>query len=241
VSLILDALRKADAERERGSVPGLHSQADGPPDRDVRTVARSRPWMWMVAGVVGAGLLAVVAWVLLGRDAPRVAPAAAPPLASAGRGAVVPAPAPAPVTAPPSPPVTSAEAEPAPVAADAPAEPAPWPQADARKAPVRRAAEAGAAANPTGASGGTAAPAAVAAADVVLPTREQLPDAIRAQLPELTFGGSIFSSNAANRSLIVNGRLYRENEALNGDLQLEQIRAKSAVLRFKGQRFEVRF
>jgi len=26
VSLILDALRKAEAERERGSVPSLHSQ-----------------------------------------------------------------------------------------------------------------------------------------------------------------------------------------------------------------------
>lgn len=72
-------------------------------------------------------------------------------------------------------------------------------------------------------------------------SREQLPQHIRAALPPLAISGSIYSPNAPDRTLIVNGRLYRENQALTADLSLEQIRQKSAVLRFRGYRFEVLF
>lgn len=71
--------------------------------------------------------------------------------------------------------------------------------------------------------------------------REQLPENVRSQLPPLAVGGSIYSSSAADRSLIVDGRILRENDRLNADLTLEQIRPKSAVFRFRGYRFEVGF
>jgi hypothetical protein len=35
--------------------------------------------------------------------------------------------------------------------------------------------------------------------------------------------------------------LYRENEQLSADLLLEEIRQKTAVLRFRGYRFEIRY
>ena len=79
MSYILDALRRADAERERerGSVPGLHTQSlplmpgdDAPP----RPLLR----VWLVAGLT-ALLLATLAWLLLGRESlPADGVAAAP-------------------------------------------------------------------------------------------------------------------------------------------------------------------
>jgi general secretion pathway protein B len=66
MSYILDALRRADAERERGAVPSLHAQqqfalgaGDGEPEGRPKTL-----W-WVIAGLVAA-LVAVLAWKLLG-------------------------------------------------------------------------------------------------------------------------------------------------------------------------------
>ncbi len=73
---------------------------------------------------------------------------------------------------------------------------------------------------------------------MVLPL-DQLPANLRAQLPALAFGGSMYSSNPANRSLIINGQIHRENERVAGDLTLLEIRPRGAVFGFKGQRFEV--
>jgi general secretion pathway protein B len=55
----------------------------------------------------------------------------------------------------------------------------------------------------------------------------------------MTFGGSMYSANAANRSLIINGQIHRENDLVTPDLSIEQIRVKGAVFRFKGYRVEV--
>ena len=91
MSYILDALRRAEAERQRGTVPGLHAQPatgtlpagpDGP-----HTAQRSwRPGTWALAGLLLAGLLAAAAglgWLL--KPAPAVVvgtlPTAPPPAA----------------------------------------------------------------------------------------------------------------------------------------------------------------
>ena len=66
MSLILDALRKADAERERGSVPSLHSQPVVPPSAETAPQARARPnWLWIAIGVA-VGLAAGVMSGLVG-------------------------------------------------------------------------------------------------------------------------------------------------------------------------------
>ncbi len=235
MSLILDALRRAEAERERGSVPGLHSQtAPALSDADAPR-SRIEPWHWMVIGV-GIGILVAAVWYVVGRLAAQqeAAVGAAPPPAVASAPFAAPASPPPPVGAPivAAPPASAASAAPAPAAAapaDVPvAEPAPWPQGDRRNEP-RKAAE-----------GGRPAPQAAAPVpDAPLYTREQLPDGIRAQFPAMTFGGSMYSANAANRSLIINGQIHRENDLVTPDLSIEQIRVKGVVFRFKGYRVDV--
>ncbi len=81
MSLILDALRKADAERERGSVPSLHSQPVVLPSVGTLSTPKVRPnWPWIAIGVA-LGLVAAATWVMLGRNAP------APSAATTNRGA----------------------------------------------------------------------------------------------------------------------------------------------------------
>jgi general secretion pathway protein B len=231
VSLILDALRRADSERERGAVPGLHAQPVPVALPEPRAAARQPPWPWLAAAAVVASV-AGLAWLVAGREAPPpMAASAVSPPAAAGVPAAPAIPAPvaadargAAATAPPAaavaPRAAASEAQPV-------AEPAPWP------APERRSPPAASAAVSAG------APQAQASADAPNITRDQLPADIRAQLPPLVVGGSIYSASPADRSLIIDGRILRENERLNADLALEQIRPKSAVLRFKGYRFEI--
>jgi len=212
VSLILDALRKADSERERESVPGLHTQPVPPLSLEVPAPARSAPWRWIVIGG-SVVLLVALAWFVASRGTPRPAPAAAPP--------------PEPVAPPVAPPVAVPNA----IVTELPKEiapPAAWPAPERKVAPKP---QARADTQPTVAAG--AVPSVY--------TREQLPDNIRAALPPLAVGGSIYSSTRANRSLILDGRLYRENEQLAADLLLEEIGQKTAVLRFRGYRFEIRY
>jgi general secretion pathway protein B len=248
VSLILDALRRADSERERerGAVPGLHAQqvAVAP---EVRPHAGVPPWLWIVIVAALALLVALAAWFMArgGMPRPIAAPAVAqPPGASAP--AVPPAAA---TTSPPAnaaaatPPATVAAASPSPPASAAEAqpvaEPAPWPSSDgSRKAPTAEVASAAAARAPEAKA---VPPAGAAPVEAPVTPREGLPENIRAQLPPLAVGGSIYSSNAPDRSVIIDGRILRENDRLGADLTLEQIRPKSAVLRFKGYRFEIGF
>ena len=67
--MILDALRKADAERERGSVPGLNAQPVPLASGEVRTPARARPWLLGALGIA-AGLVVAFAAVVALRGGP---------------------------------------------------------------------------------------------------------------------------------------------------------------------------
>lgn len=219
MSLILEALRKADAERERGAVPGLHAQPVPSVSVESTPAPGARPWLWAVLGL-GAGVVAAaVFYVLMRGDS-------APAAASSASAASTPAPA--------TPPAASAAAnaspaQPAnPAAMQPAAEPAPWPQPDTRKSGER-----------AGDKPAEAPAAPVVLGNVVAGEPAPLPDYLRAQLPQFTYGGSIYSSNPANRSLIIDGRLYREGEQVTPDVKLETIKPKGAVLLFRGYRYEV--
>jgi general secretion pathway protein B len=230
VSLILDALRKADAERERGSVPSLYSQPVASPSAEVPPKPRVGPnWLWIAIGIA-VGLSGAAAWVMVGRDAAppgaAVTPAAAPPSAS-----MTPPVAPTPPGVTPSA-VAVAPAPPSPSAgAPAVAEPAPWPQPEERKA-ARPEAKGDAPVRVIG---------NVPPAEAQVYSRDQLPPDIRAALPQFAIGGSMYSPNPAARSLIVNGQLYRERDRLTPELVLEEVKLKAAVFSFRGYRFEVLF
>ena len=224
MSYILDALRKADAERGRGAVPDLHAQpvvrssAGGAPPSGVQ------PVVW-IACTVAALAVGGLAWALLGREPARE------PAAAAAPAAVVAVAAPTPPVIAPSPP-----SPPSPAPTTPPAAPIKAP------APVTRAA-----ARPAAALAVPAAPAAAQTKPAVPPTEPrlyaltELPDEIRRELPALAIGGAMYSQNVASRMLIINGQVFHERDKLAPNLTLVQIRLKSAVLDFRGYRYSVSY
>ncbi|MDI4631888.1 general secretion pathway protein GspB [Pelomonas sp. V22] len=89
MSFILDALRRADSERERGRVPGLHAQPSNAMSADgaVTGEGRRAGWngaQWLAAALVALALLLLGGWLSLRLSEPRPeglapAPTAAPP------------------------------------------------------------------------------------------------------------------------------------------------------------------
>ena len=135
MSYILDALRRAEAEREqeKASVPGVHSAvlSDLPMPPVAKRSASRAPLAWGL-GVIAVVVVAVGAW-WLGRSATPVAPSPAPaPAPTAVTAAVPAAPRPAAsMTPPPTPVAAPAERFPAPAPVVAPAAPVPPPPAAA--------------------------------------------------------------------------------------------------------------
>ena len=228
MSYILDALRRAESERGRGAVPGLHTQA--PPAGGASAAGRPVPanlWAGAALGVVAVAVLAAGGtWWFLQRQAP------------AAERVVVAAPAPA----APAAPVT-----PAPVAPAAP-DPVPAPRpVDKRAAPSQRERPAAPAASPPVARASAAEPARPRVAPGQSPAQDaavvfaqgDLPDAVRAQLPALKVSGATHSNNPAYRMAIVNGQVLHEGEQAAPGLLLERIEPGRTVWSFRGYRYAV--
>ena len=106
-----------------------------------------------------------------------------------------------------------------------------------------------AASPPSAAVARTALPASATVADIAppapvearIPDLKDLPDALRRELPALAIAGASYSENPANRMLIVNGQVFHEGDRIAPDHVLEQIRLKSAVLRFRGVRYGIAY
>ena len=86
-------------------------------------------------------------------------------------------------------------------------------------------------------------PASTAAATRAgtVPGINDLPPELRAQLPRLAVGGAIYSDTPSARMVILNGQVFHEGDKPAAETVLEQIRMKSAILSFRGQRYEVTF
>ncbi len=84
------------------------------------------------------------------------------------------------------------------------------------------------------------APSASAPAEARLYTLAELPPDVRAQVPALAVGGSVYSPVAASRIVILNGQVFREGDRPVEGLSVEQIRLKSTVLAFRGYRIELK-
>lgn len=212
MSYILDALKRADAERERSHVPGLHSQSM-PATRPTRRQATAfRLQSWHGTALAGLVLIAATAWWWSQA---------------------------APVAALPTPAVESPPAQPPPIPSDQPdqhprtPEPAlpilaPQPPQTVPTRPTSQKATAAA-----------ASPGAAKAAPAPARGFAELSPEARAQLPAVNISGSTYSQNPAHRMLIANGKVVQEGQEIAPGLQLESIGPRSAVLNHQGMRYSI--
>lgn len=251
MSIILDALRRAEADRERGrgTVPGLYDQPELSAHRSGAAAGPPAPRRGLPLALFGVVALAAVALAFWwGRRAAMVPPPAAAMatgVASAEAPGVpdrptVPAAALAP--RPDTAPASSAAAWPAsaahPGAAVRPPRPMPAARIDpdtARAAPARKA-------GPAQASGVAVsdrgeAPARRATAPT--PRLQDLPADLQRQIPPLKLGGSMYSESPTASVLVINDQVLREGDTVAPGLVLERIGPTSARLRWHAQAFEL--
>jgi general secretion pathway protein B len=231
MSYILDALRRADAEREGSALSALARVPAEPLDDllDEQTPAEPRRtpgtplWIGVLLGVLGLAAL-LMWWQWPRQEQPLVA--AAPPEAKWV------SPGPPPIAAPPAalPPAPPSR----PVVAPAAVVPAVVPDLASVGRPVRSA-EAPVAALPVPPK------AQVASEDAPTPTLAQLPEAFRRSLPAIRISGSTYSPLASARMLIVNGQVHQEGGEPAPGLKIREIKLRSAVFEYSGQRYEVGF
>lgn len=220
MSYILDALKKADAERERAAVPGLHTEATPLAD-DALPKTLSVTTLAVGVAALALAALGVMGWQLWQHAAP-------------------PAPAPAPVPAQPSSPppmmMTPPMQPPAsqPMSAPPQAQPSPPLATDSVKQspppqPV--------------ASRPSSTPKSTTPATTNTPILRlnELPEEVRRTLPNMVFGGAMYSDVPSKRMLIINGGVFHEGDQPMSGLSLDEIRLKSAVFSYQGQRFSVAY
>jgi general secretion pathway protein B len=235
MSYILDALRKADAQRERDSSRGIHAHP-----MPLGSAASGRgargPLLWGLAAVAIA-LIAAGGWYA-SRD--KESPQPAPVVATASPVIVA---SPATISAPvePSlPPAASAivPAPPPPVQAREAAfvqvtphmggmAPPPRPQQQPQPPQVQTPPM------PAPASG----PALPAAQQQQAPAVAGLPP----DAPRVSISGGVYSSSPAQRMLVVNGQVFNEGSEVAPGLVVEEIKPRTAVLKFRGARYTVAY
>jgi general secretion pathway protein B len=211
MSYILDALRKADAQRERDPARGIHAQPVTLSVPAENSESTSRLWLMGIALVVGVALLAAAMWWLARPAAPVV-------------GVVV---APAAVTVPS--PATE-------VLPEAPPAPPPPPPASPSARETPKSAPAVTAYPPA-----TAYPPPAASDPSRLLVLAELPADVQRELPKLAISGGVYSPTPAQRLLIVNGQVLNEGVEAAPGVLLEQIRPKTAVFNFRGYRYGVAY
>lgn len=229
MSFILDALKRADAERARGTVPGLTSQPLAKPVAGGAALGRGRRAVFLTGvGVAGALVVAVLA-VTLGR-----ARWWSDPVAVAGQMSAGAAPARLPAEARPVVPPTSRIG---------PVVPAPLlVQADTRPAAATSA--------EPGASGlaGVMVPVPVVqprpdrdlAVGRVL-AWEALPPDIRQRFPKVKTGGGMYSPQASSRLVVLNDQVWHEGDQVAPGLVVLEIRPSGVVLGYQQQQVLVKF
>jgi general secretion pathway protein B len=235
MSYILEALKKAQAERQLGNAPTIH--APQPVQAPQPGVAASRRplFIGLGAGVLVAALGALLVWKRAPAPVSATAPAstaafkpAAPSTAAAAASNTLE------VSAPPAP-------EPSPL--PPPARPAHVAEAPARPAPsaAGRAGPPATLAAPAPRMAAAPSPAPAPAPEDSLPYLHQLPDAVQRELPRVSFGGYMYSANPADRLLLVDKALRHEGEEVAPGLVLEKLLPKAAVMNYRGTRYRVAY
>ena len=237
MSYILDALRKADAQRERDASRGIHANpAPLGPER-ARRAPGSRAGV-AVAIVVGIAGAAGAGSYLVRGPSPAPAQGAAPSAPPVALGT-----APALPTAPPvrmTPPQEVAKAI-VPAAPPVPmlTNPVPGLSTDERARQAREAAFSSAAA--TAAQKPPPANAPVAATPPQPATGHAAATGLPADAPKIAITGGVYSPNPAQRMLIVNGQVFNEGSEVAPGVTVDKIEPRTAVLKFRGTSYTVAY
>lgn len=225
MSYILEALKKAQAERAHGAVPGVDAQP-------VPTIAPRAPVpmrTWVITVLLLLALCAALFWLGPWTRQEPVLPAVA-----ARSPAAVSPPAPAastpPAQMPSTPPAPKAVTVPDPVVQAAPV-PTPAPAKPMRKLGERAPGEPAA----------VAPPQAPAPAPERIALLQELPAQIQREIPALAINGYIYASNPADRSVLINNRLRREGDTLADGFVLEKLLPREMVLNYRGYRYRVSY
>ncbi|NVE00426.1 general secretion pathway protein GspB [Massilia sp. BJB1822] len=230
MSYILEALQKAQAERQLGEAPTIHAPTL---ERGVARTARNgkRPLVLalILMSAAVAGLLAMLLRSQPQPPAPApAAPTPAPVPAVPPAAAALPAPAPVPaaqeaVSAP-----TAAPASPK--ASELAEAPKPAAKAAAKPAPAQVAVEEGKA---------PVASTQAAEQEERAQLLRELPEPIQRAIPQISMSGYMYSKNPADRLILIDKVLRREGEEVAPGLVLEKLQAKGAVFSFRGYRYRV--
>lgn len=241
MSIILDALKKAEAERHLGALPGLHTSTASSAPSVAKAASSARRFVFGI-GIASALLgIGIAAWWYAGggagadgRQSARAPQVVAPPVAVNAPPATkpitelsapsreIPVPPPVPVLKPQ--PIAAPAVAPIPPASLQPKTlPPPAPAANQKPTQIAPA----------------PAPAATSSEKVI--ALSELSPALQRELPPLVIGGSMYSDNAAERMLLIDKRLLHEGEEVAPGLVLEKLMPKEAVLRFRGTRFRINF
>lgn len=246
MSYILDALRKAESERHLGTVPTLHTAPAAAPTGSAAASWRA-PWFRIVLPSIALAIAALF-WVMrpwpastvvvvrpaTAPDSSAIAPSlslstslsTSPPVSHADSvtpDAPMPA-APARVAEAAAPPVAAATKKPAPKKAKPPTVRAKPNESIAAAQP-----------HPQRAS----IPVAPEPAVPTVPTLQELPEQIRKEIPPIVISGYIYSSNRADRTMLINQRLMREGERIGPDFRLEKMTRDGAIFNYKGYRYQM--
>lgn len=240
MSLILEALKKSERQRQVGTAPTL---ATPPMSRK-----RKRNLLpWLVGAIVVAG---TAGWWFSRESVPEPASVAETTPAPAAAKVIKPEVPMTTVTAPPEKPVTpsatpantqeSQIAEVAKAVSEAaPATPTPPPPATsalpAAPAVVPAPPPSAPAIAPPAASVAATAPPRSAAAS--LPLLWELPYDKRKDIPQLTMSLQVYDADPAQRFAIVNDERHVEGDDLGGGLTLKEIAPEGLVVEYHGERF----
>lgn len=223
MSYVLEALKKAQAQREQGGVPGIHSlqvpyvAVEGKPRTNLK------PVLWAIAGLLIV-ILGLLAWRMGGGVWALQGGASVATVAQAPS-------APMQVAEPVTQTLSKGEVQ---LAGPAKAELS----ASKRKEKTTPLASEVSKVSPKAVQNVQPKAQAKDAGPKVYAVAE-LPEGVRRELPTLVISGGSYSSNPAQRLIIVNNQVFTEKSEPAPGVVVERIEQNAAVLGYKGYSYRV--
>ena len=72
-----------------------------------------------------------------------------------------------------------------------------------------------------------------------VPHLQELPALLQQAIPDMSFAGHVYSSNPAQRSVIINGSAMGEGDLIIGDLRIDEITSNGVIFDYQSQRFRI--